>query len=357
MKFFSTLKTAMFPQVDPAVQQDIDDESVKNIRSVSLVVSCVEACLLLTYLPEIGHFSSETWVSLISVLFCVVSCLCGYLISRALITRQVRNHYLCILFKVVYFLLMSAWGVIVSYRHYVIEEQMLTFFTVQLMFVCFIVFRPWLSVFLMAASYSALYVAAYTYDGAQRIHPVNYFAFLFVSIVGMIVRFHAQRVSSEKKVELEKTNEELHYTGLHDALTALRNRQALDEDAAQLSGAELSACMLDITDFKKINDVYGHYVGDQILKETGRVLTRIFRDCRCYRYGGDEFLILGEGDLPYQEETCTFPCALSARRTLNVTLCLGYAKGTPVDNDTLFELIKTADREMYRIKAQTGSTR
>jgi diguanylate cyclase (GGDEF)-like protein len=84
-----------------------------------------------------------------------------------------------------------------------------------------------------------------------------------------------------------------------DALTGLLNRRALDEHLererarAQRHGLALSLALLDIDNFKPINDTYGHAVGDKLLRAFADHLSRLVRDGdSVYRHGGDEFAML-----------------------------------------------------------------
>lgn len=77
-----------------------------------------------------------------------------------------------------------------------------------------------------------------------------------------------------------------------DALTGARNRFALRRDYDQFENHYVHVLMLDLDDFKRVNDTYGHAVGDLILKKAGQLLTQAFGANNVYRYGGDEFLTL-----------------------------------------------------------------
>jgi diguanylate cyclase (GGDEF)-like protein len=84
-----------------------------------------------------------------------------------------------------------------------------------------------------------------------------------------------------------------------DSLTGLFNRATFDDllqenmAISEKTGASLSMILIDIDDFKKVNDTYGHVVGDEVLSSIGDLLQSILRreDASC-RYGGEEFAIL-----------------------------------------------------------------
>ena len=87
---------------------------------------------------------------------------------------------------------------------------------------------------------------------------------------------------------------QLKQTALIDRLTGLYNRHYMVgrlESAVKENGPH-SVAMIDIDDFKKINDRYGHNAGDYVLVNVARILKNICRDCKVSRWGGEEFLIL-----------------------------------------------------------------
>jgi diguanylate cyclase (GGDEF)-like protein len=84
-----------------------------------------------------------------------------------------------------------------------------------------------------------------------------------------------------------------------DGLTGLFNRTTFDEllqqnmSISEKTGANLSLILIDVDNFKEVNDTYGHVAGDRVLSDMGRILQSILRreDAAC-RYGGEEFAIL-----------------------------------------------------------------
>ena len=137
----------------------------------------------------------------------------------------------------------------------------------------------------------------------------------------------------------------------HDALTGLWNRYALTEDEKSFIGQPMTAFMIDINDFKGINDKLGHSVGDEILKEASVKLQELFPDFRIYRYGGDEFLVLcGTPDKGlYLRDFYSFYWS-SGKRKEKVTLCFGRADGLPKDHEQFTQVISAADDSMYQNK-------
>lgn len=99
--------------------------------------------------------------------------------------------------------------------------------------------------------------------------------------------------------------QESHRMAFRDELTNLPGRRMLEEHLLGM-GPEFTIAMVDIDHFKKVNDNYGHDVGDQVLRMIGARLADVEGSGRAYRYGGEEFAILFpdksvEGTLPHLE--------------------------------------------------------
>ena len=151
---------------------------------------------------------------------------------------------------------------------------------------------------------------------------------------------------------------------MRDSLTGLYNRRYLDEtlerevSRARREGIPLSLVMLDIDHFKRVNDTYGHQVGDQALKMLASILLANIRaeDVAC-RYGGEEFLILLP-NMPLGAAIQRAEVWRSAVEELSVTMgdfnitfaiTLGVA-AYPEHGKTPDDLTRCADQALYRAK-------
>ncbi len=155
---------------------------------------------------------------------------------------------------------------------------------------------------------------------------------------------------------------------IRDGLTDLYNRrffeQKLEEEAERSyrQGYPLFLIMVDLDNFKPVNDNYGHQEGDRILKNLAEVLmksTRKYVDS-CFRYGGDEFTVI----IPQARlEQVQFIADRIRRNYLetdrkNTTLSIGISKFKRTNKklrDDLYVLLHTADEAMYRAKELGGN--
>jgi diguanylate cyclase (GGDEF)-like protein len=148
-----------------------------------------------------------------------------------------------------------------------------------------------------------------------------------------------------------------------DDLTNLPNRRAFTEAAgaelvrARRSGRALAVALVDIDDFKLVNDTYGHSAGDRVLRGVADLLREHFREIdRPARLGGDEFaVLLPETDLNGAHEAAErFVTALAGcefgdgrNRLRGITASAGISAAADRDLDVLLE---AADRALYRAK-------
>ena len=148
-----------------------------------------------------------------------------------------------------------------------------------------------------------------------------------------------------------------------DPLTGICNRAALDEmlqrelSHALRKDAALSLLVLDIDHFKKINDQYGHIIGDCALKAIANMVNTFKRDGDLlFRYGGEEFVVLmRDTDLAgaqllaerIRQDIADNSCNCSGAE-LNVTVSIGVSELQPHDNP--LSLFSRADQALYRAK-------
>jgi diguanylate cyclase (GGDEF)-like protein len=119
-----------------------------------------------------------------------------------------------------------------------------------------------------------------------------------VCALGLVCLIHANRMRDVRR-SLRAEADEADTLARVDALTVLGNRRALDETlvrlvaAASRTGRPLSALVGDLDRFKQINDRHGHHDGDRILASVAGVMRDVVRlPDACFRWGGDEFVVL-----------------------------------------------------------------
>ena len=148
-------------------------------------------------------------------------------------------------------------------------------------------------------------------------------------------------------------------TGLHNRRYMSRHLDTLIAGAGK-SGKSIAFLIFDIDHFKKVNDTYGHDIGDEVLKEFADRIAANVRgiDLAC-RYGGEEFVVVmpdTDADFAYsvaerlRKSVETTPFAISREpHQLNITISIGVAVLTDQD-DNAATLLRRADQALYRAK-------
>ena len=177
------------------------------------------------------------------------------------------------------------------------------------------------------------------------------------------------RTLNEQRAQLELGVESAKQAASTDPLTGAANRRAMEEKLPGLladcykTGRPVSLLMMDIDHFKKVNDTWGHQVGDEVLKNFAHsVQLNIHKADFLARYGGEEF-VLTLPDLDHQTafgvaerirkgiaESNINPKAGVGATTVSLGLTCLYPSNAPLDQNVAESLIGLADSALYRAK-------
>ncbi len=202
-------------------------------------------------------------------------------------------------------------------------------------------------------------------------YAVLFLILLYLADRARITHSLSQKVAELEalQVQLKEANRRLDELSRLDALTGIPNRRALDtwladEWARSLRQQEsMAILMLDIDDFKRYNDFYGHLAGDTCLRTVARTLVdNLHRTTDfCARYGGEEFIVVLhdtdlEGGRFVAERLLEAVDAVgiphrAASATEFITISVGVSAVVPTTENSLIEVLQTADKALYRAKA------
>src|SRR6478752_1100373 len=157
--------------------------------------------------------------------------------------------------------------------------------------------------------------------------------------------------------------EQIRHQAVHDNLTGLANRALFDEELAKTpargrrDATAVTVLLVDLDDFKSINDRFGHGAGDHVLRSVGARLVATGRQGDSVaRLGGDEFTMLLPGAGPEEARRICERIRDAVREPIEVgteLLCITPSVGAacfPHDGTTAEALLRAADRGMYRVK-------
>lgn len=173
---------------------------------------------------------------------------------------------------------------------------------------------------------------------------------------------HFQDVTDERALAAQLSDQ-----ALHDSLTGLANRTLLQDrlatahDRGVRHGGHCALFLLDLDDFKSVNDAFGHEIGDQLLITLARRLERVTRapDTLC-RFGGDEFIYLAEGiadEIDTERiierllEVFTEPFLVAGIK-IEQSTSIGVAVSDATSDEGYMKLVQNADTAVYEAKRQ-----
>jgi diguanylate cyclase (GGDEF)-like protein len=212
---------------------------------------------------------------------------------------------------------------------------------------------------------------------------VGFFAWAMVFVIAPAIRTFLPGVHLESEVWnlpeyvvaagmilllLEEQIEHNHYLALHDELTGLPNRRLFQDrltkslERARRTGSNTALLVIDLDQFKHVNDTLGHHTGDQVLKRVGAIFSaRVRRSDTVARTGGDEFsVILDQPITRADAELVATSLAELIHEPFEVTkqtIQIGASVGIAVFPEDAVDaegLCIAADQRMYDFKFSTG---
>lgn len=245
----------------------------------------------------------------------------------------------------------NLFGILISAMDYQVGGQLIVF--VMMTMYSFSLYRihPFKATILNAFNYALLAILVYF----APLHDVN-------SSLSLITNFDASTATNLGALfilqtvlifVLYRSRIRMVSASLIDRLSKTKLRYALEEDYKHLTNKPLVAMMVDIDDFKLLNDIYGHQAGDEIISKIGQALIETFGIDSVYRYGGDEFLVIKKGDRESFEKCLkdlqpNFDLCTSFET--RITFSAGYEEATIKDYSSLERVIRESDLLLYEAK-------
>lgn len=282
-----------------------------------------------------------------------------------LMKRRVRKSTMALAFAVqyAYCLTVLALGLLLALaaqpQYDLIHMYLLTVMGVTV----FINMRPWRCFAMLSAAYLAFWFLLPVFQGDPVLlltHRVNALIFNVISYIINHMMFSAKYTAYRGKKALSAKNEILQDLARRDAMTGLYNHEecisALERETLRAAETSLpmSLILIDIDDFKDINDTRGHLCGDEMIRRIAAALRASVRDTDTVgRYGGEEFMLILPGVA--LEGACALASRLSAavqaaevdgqRVTISGGICEYHG-------ESLKALIGIVDKRLYLAKSR-----
>lgn len=222
---------------------------------------------------------------------------------------------------------------------------------------------------LLAATMRASFKSIVIFNIVVLLYPAILDIFIFKNVIDYSLYFitmpiimssciavsYTIEISIYKKYLLTKKLKELSYI---DTLTQCYNRLKFYDVISELNknrklNDKISIMIIDIDDFKRINDTFGHHIGDLVIKETvHNIKSSIRKEDILFRWGGEEFLALflntDIDECSYLSKRMVDKCYTSESLAGRVTISIGYGQFTDEDIDDFIEKI---DKALYKAKS------
>lgn len=172
----------------------------------------------------------------------------------------------------------------------------------------------------------------------------------------LLSRRYSNRLQQSENALVERNNH-LNYVSAHDTLTGLGNRYFLERVTEKYLNKPLLVLFCDMDNFKYFNDVYGHHMGDEVLRTFSAHLEKTFSEGDCFRQGGDEFLVLlpsaDPGDTIWKVGALLkdLDWVKIADKEVHIGASFGYVTGSPDSAEMIHDMIRAADLYTYASKA------
>ncbi|MBR4580274.1 MAG: diguanylate cyclase [Lachnospiraceae bacterium] len=183
---------------------------------------------------------------------------------------------------------------------------------------------------------------------------LQYILFFFIFLCSFYEFISLSELS--KKSQYAEIMEQIAYT---DALTGLLNREAFNDEIESQKDERVvyTIVALDMNHLKKVNDRLGHLIGDEYIKKLAQFIKDSFEKGKCFRMGGDEFLILTEkkmSDSDFQNSLAVLNRKIEAynnetKREIPLSVAIGYA-AYDSSKCKMEDVIRQADEHMYEQK-------
>lgn len=279
-------------------------------------------------------------------------------------------------------LIASLWSVAVTLYDQRVTENV-TVYTYMVLTISILAFlKPWQAFTIFGSSQLLLVILLPTFQPVPTNNMGNIMNTTFCALMSVVIacsryltavrEYWSRDIIKRQTEEIQRINAGLNVQVITDELTGLYNRRFLDERLPSLwesyvgSNVRAAVMMLDIDDFKRFNDRYGHQAGDRCIQQISDLIKKYFSESTStvIRYGGEEFLVLDAAD-GVDEHIRTNADGL--RRAVEqmhientavgryVTISAGICIGNVISGD-IIDFIAAADEALYTAK-KSGKNR
>ena len=317
-------------------------------------------------MSTLGFFQSDIrlYVAVI-VLFHLIYLSTVFLFRNRFIEASISRR---MLIDKVYYIILLLWGSAFTALVYMDAEDITIYSIVCMLLAALFIVEPKHVTAIYAVNWLFFSVLVYSLAENTLIANGMVFKSLIVTCLSFIIarsNYQIRKSNYQSHNDLALANEKLKDQAVRDSLTKLYNNGYIFDylemamDRARTKAGSLCILMIDIDDFKQINDAYGHLTGDDVIKSISRLLLEEVREQDVVaRYGGEEFIIVlnettKERGLVIAERIRKKVESTHFNDVARVTVSLGLAQ---LSDGNLHDFIRQADNMLYEAKASGKNT-
>lgn len=354
---FKIQKILGLEKLHPEVQYFLDYANLSIARPCSIIVMVVEiAAFINTFFYQIKEGQDPAkWLfyhrALYILLFLAASQLLIYSMYHKI--KKEKFSRVCLDLSIVFFIMiLLLFSICISITDYISNEQILVYVTAQLFIACLFMIKPYIAIPLIIIPSIFFYSLMKFTVGVSGATKINFTIIVIFFALVNIVRYSQYLKVAKNNVINHTLAEQLRNSSRYDFLTKLKNRNALNMDFEDSENENLNSSFIvmltDLDNFKTFNDTNGHHYGDELLKKFAFILQSNFGKKHCYRYGGDEYLIV----MPEIDKEKFLQKIKDCEAKINDAFhfSAGYTRGFVSSSKDLHLLINQADKNLYEAK-------
>jgi len=344
-----------------AFKNIITQSNIKKIILIGTVYTLIEFVGLI--MSSLGYFESDIrlYVTII-VAFHLVYLPSLVIMFNTFDLVNKKQYTLIKAMEYIYYFVVCAWASVFTVLVYLDQRDITIYVIVIFLIAALFVIKPWMTRLIYGTN--LLVFLSYTFYSLENKLAFNELAFktLLVTILAGVIaesNYSMRQKLHGSKEQLLSMNETLKDRSLRDSLTHLYNNGYMFDyvDHAinhhDRCGSKFSVLMIDIDDFKTVNDRFGHLFGDQVICQVAETLKGLTRHHDVVgRYGGEEFIIAlchTQANLAKEiaERIRKEIADLRFEEDIRISVSIGIASYRGQDT---MDLVKEADINLYKAK-------
>lgn len=336
-------------KIDEKVQHEINRINSTRIHKLIYVVMVMEAFMILfSFFIKLPNYYKYSYISLF-----ILSFIFSYLTQKQFQTNYSMQK-IVINFAIYIF---SFWGIIIAILDSFLDICPYVYLINISAIACFLISTPKESIVYNLVNFTILLLSFGHFNDLSYPFIINIVCFHLVLLAISIDRYIIFSKSIVDNFFLKKANKELEILSTIDQLSGCKNRRGLLYEIEKYSGQVFFILLTDIDNFKEVNDLYGHDIGDLFIVNFAKILQSNFGINNVFRIGGDEFIIINNQDpMDYCLKKFKTSCreleeiSFVTHANLKMTTSAGYTYKVINNEDDFNILYKQLDIALYNSK-------